>query len=65
MNNDNWHPHTKHQLWSERRDPHPEIWFEEQKRSITFMSKMEFIAWVLLGIALAIVLAAVEGGWLK
>lgn len=63
MNNENWKGHTKHQLWSERHDPYPQVWFEEQKQSVAFISKVETIAWVLLGIGYAIMLAFYEGSW--
>lgn len=50
MNNENWKGHTHHQLWSERYDPHPHIWFEEKKDLLRF-TKLGFAAYILFIVA--------------
>lgn len=58
MNNENWKGHTKHQLWSERYDPAPHIWFEEKKDLLRF-TKLDFALYVVF-IGLLVALAVME-----
>jgi hypothetical protein len=51
MNNENWKGHTRHQLWSERYDPAPHLWFEEKKDLIRF-TKFDLVIYIVFVAAL-------------
>lgn len=53
MNNENWKGHTKYQLWSERHDPAPHLWFEEKKDLLRF-TKIDLVACILFIVALCL-----------